>query len=106
MRMHDVGSLLWAATAGVALGGVFFVGLWWTVQLVMIAHNPVPWFLASLVLRMSIVLAGFYFVVGGHWERLAACFLGFAGARVIVTVLSSLAARGRPRPVTDIRNAP
>jgi F1F0 ATPase subunit 2 len=91
--MADVGSLLWAATAGATLGGVFFVGLWWTVQLVMIAHNPVPWFLASLLLRMGAVLAGFYFVGAGHWDRLAACFLGFAAARVVVTVLPSVAAR-------------
>jgi F1F0 ATPase subunit 2 len=91
--MADVGLLLWAATAGAALGGVFFVGLWWTVQLVMIAHNPVPWFLASLLLRMGAVLAGFYFVGAGHWDRLAACFLGFAASRLVVTVLPSLAAR-------------
>jgi F1F0 ATPase subunit 2 len=93
--MDDVGSLLLAAAAGAALGGLFFVGLWWTVQLVMIAHNPAPWFLGSLLLRMGAVLAGFYFIGAGHWDRLAACFLGFAAARVIVTVLPSLAARGR-----------
>jgi F1F0 ATPase subunit 2 len=104
--MHDVGSLLQSAAAGAALGGMFFVGLWWTVQLVMIASNPVPWFLASLLLRMSAVLAGFYFVGGGHWDRLAACFLGFAAARVLVTVLSSLAARGRPRAAAEVTNAP
>jgi F1F0 ATPase subunit 2 len=91
--MHDVGSLLWATAAGAALGSVFFVGLWWTVQLLMIANNPAPWFFASLLLRMSAVLAGFYFVGAGHWDRLAACFVGFAVARLIVTVLPSLAAR-------------
>jgi F1F0 ATPase subunit 2 len=96
--VHDVGSLLQAAIAGAALGGMFFVGLWWTVQLVMIANNPVPWFLASLLMRMGAVLAGFYFVGGGHWDRLAACFLGFAAARVIVALLPSLAARARHAP--------
>jgi hypothetical protein len=44
------------------------------------------------------VLAGFYFVGGGHWDRLAACFVGFAAARVIAAVLPSLAARGRHAP--------
>jgi len=58
--MHDVGSLVQAATAGAVLGGMFLVGLWWTVRLIMIANHPVPWFLASLLLRMSAVLAGFY----------------------------------------------
>jgi F1F0 ATPase subunit 2 len=93
--MHDVGALSLAAIAGAALGGMFFVGLWWTVQLVMIANHPVPWFLGSLLLRMGVVLAGFYFVGHGSWDRLAACFLGFAAVRVLVTVLPSLAARGR-----------
>ena len=96
--MHNAGPLLWAASAGAALGAVFFVGLWWTVQLVMIANNPVPWFLASLLFRMSAVLTGFYFVGGGHWDRLVACFLGFAAARVIVSVLPPLAARVRYAP--------
>jgi F1F0 ATPase subunit 2 len=96
--MHDVGSLVQAATAGAVLGGMFLVGLWWTVRLIMIANHPVPWFLASLLLRMSAVLAGFYFVGGGHWDRLAACFVGFAAARVIAAVLPSLAARGRHAP--------
>jgi F1F0 ATPase subunit 2 len=85
---------------------MFFVGLWWTVQLVMIAANPVPWFLASLLSRMSAVLAGFYFVGAGHWDRLAACFVGFAAARMIVTVLPSLAARRRPRGTAEVGNAP
>jgi F1F0 ATPase subunit 2 len=84
--MHDAGTLLLAAAAGTALGGVFFVGLWWTVQWVVTATNPVPWFLASLLLRMSTVLAGFYFVGGGRWDRIAACFLGFFAARLVVGV--------------------
>lgn len=85
--MHDAGALLQSAVAGIALGGVFFVGLRWTVQTIVTASNPVPWFLTSLLLRMGIVLAGFYFVGGGRWDRLVACFVGFVAARVIVTVL-------------------
>ena len=33
--------------------------------------------LGSLVLRMAVLSAGFYFVMGGHWERLAVAMLGF-----------------------------
>jgi F1F0 ATPase subunit 2 len=96
--MHDVGSLLEAAAAGAALGGLFFVGLWWTVQLMMIVKHPAPWFLASLLLRTSAVLAGFYFVGAGHWDRLAACFAGFLAARVLVTTLSP--------PAAEVKGAP
>ena len=37
---------------------------------------------------MSLALAGFYFVAGGHWQRLLACLLGFVIARLIVTRLT------------------
>ena len=37
---------------------------------------------------MSIVLAGFYFVGRGHWERLLVCLLGFVIARFIVMRLT------------------
>jgi F1F0 ATPase subunit 2 len=104
--MHDAGSLLQAVTAGAALGGVFFVGLWWTVQLATMARNPAPWFLASLLLRMSVVLAGFYYAGGRHWDRLAACVVGFVAARVIVIVLSWLSARGRAGRAAEVRHAP
>ena len=36
------------------------------------SQRPALWFFGSLLLRTSIALAGFYFVSGGHWERLLA----------------------------------
>ncbi len=51
--MLEAESLLQAAMAGAALGGIFFVGLWWTVQLGTLAKNPAPWFLVSLLLRVG-----------------------------------------------------
>ena len=63
--------------AGVASGRFarrdFFGGLWWTVRKGVSSRQPALWFFGSLLLRMSIALAGFYFVSGGHWERLLAC---------------------------------
>ena len=61
-----------ALAAGVLLGAVFFGGLWWTVRKGLSSEQPALWFLGSLLLRTSITLAGFYFVSGGHWERLLA----------------------------------
>ena len=77
-----------AASAGVLLGAIFFGGLWWTVQKGVSSRQPALWFLGSLLLRMSIALAGFYFVGRGHWERLVVCLLGFVMARFIVTRLT------------------
>ena len=79
-------ALAWAA--GVLLGVIFFGGLWWTVRKGMSSEHPVFWFFGSMVLRMSIALIGFYFVSGGHGERLLMCLVGFVAARVIVTWLT------------------
>ena len=71
-----------ALAAGVArrrglLGVIFFGGLWWTVQKGVASEAPAFWFLGSLLLRTSLILAGFYLVSLGHWSRLVACLLGF-----------------------------
>jgi F1F0 ATPase subunit 2 len=86
--MSDAGTLGLAFLAGVMLGAIFFGGLWWTVAKGLPSSRPARWFLASLLLRMSIVLTGFYFVAGGHGERLVACLLGFLAARLIVLRLT------------------
>jgi F1F0 ATPase subunit 2 len=41
--------------------------------------------LGSFVLRMAVVLPGFYFVMGGHWQRLATALMGFILMRMILT---------------------
>lgn len=86
-----VGWLL-GALAGLALGAVFFGGLWWTVRRGALSSSPAPWFFGSLLLRMGIALAGFYAVGAGHWQRLLACLLGFVVAQALVVRLT------RPRP--------
>ena len=86
--MNETLTLLLAWTAGGVLGTIFFGGLWWTVRNGVSSKKPALWFLGSLLLRMSIALAGFYFVSGGHWERLLVCLLGFVLARLILTRLA------------------
>ena len=86
--MNETLSLAPALVTGVLLGVMFFGGLWWTVRKGFSSKQPALWFFGSLLLRMSIALAGFYFVSGGHWERLLACLLGFVMARLIVTRLT------------------
>lgn len=73
-----------AGLAGLALGGFFFVGLWWTVRKTVAARQPALWVLGSMLLRMAVVVSGFYFVAGGQLARLLACVAGFFVARVLV----------------------
>ena len=84
--MNEMLTLVLALVTGVLLGAIYFGGLWWTVQKVVLSKWSALWFLGSLLLRTSIALSGFYFVAGGHWERLLACLLGFVMARLIVTL--------------------
>ena len=82
--MSDNAPLALALLAGTLLGALFFGGLWWTVQKAVSSEWPALWFLGSLLLRTSLILAGFYFVSQGHWSRLVMCILGFLIARIIV----------------------
>ena len=77
-----------ALAAGLLLGAIFFGGLWWTVRKGVSSTRPALWFLGSMLLRMGIVLAGFYFVGRRDWQRLVACLLGFIIARFIVMRLT------------------
>jgi F1F0 ATPase subunit 2 len=85
--MSEILRLALAWLAGVLLGGIFFGGLWWTVGQGVSARRPALLFVSSLLLRMGLTLAGFYFVSGGQWKRLVACLVGFVLARTIVTWL-------------------
>src|ERR1035438_4192463 len=86
--MNDFLLLALALVAGLVLGAIFFGGLWWTVRKGVAAKNAALWFLGSMLLRMGIVLAGFYFVGRGDWQRLVTCLLGFIIARFIVMRLT------------------
>ncbi len=83
--------LLLASMGGGVLGVIYFGGLWWTVRKGLASERPALWFFGSMLLRMSIVLAGFYFIAHGHWQRLLLSLLGFIIARLVVTRLTRTA---------------
>lgn len=70
--------------AGSALGVFYFTGLWWTVRKLPLVRSPAILSLGSFLLRTAVVLAGFYLAMGGQWERLAACLVGFLAARLVL----------------------
>jgi F1F0 ATPase subunit 2 len=105
--MSDGVTLALALLAGALLGAFFFGGLWWTVQKGVTSARPALWFLGSLLLRTSAILAGIYFVSQGHWSRLVACLLGFLIARVVVVNwLTRLPAEGQTPLEKENCNAP
>jgi F1F0 ATPase subunit 2 len=105
MTPSDVLPLILAAVAGILLGAIFFGGLYLTVRKGVSSRAPALWFFGSLVVRMGIALAGFYFVSDGSWQRLVACLLGFVVARLVVTWSTRPAGRQAP-PAPGARHAP
>ncbi len=88
--MDETLKLVLAWFAGISLGAIFFGGLWWTVRRGVSSKQPAVWFFASLIVRVSVALPGFYFASGGDWERLLACLVGFTSASLLVARLTNL----------------
>ena len=104
--MNNVFFLALALTAGLGLGALFFGGLWWTVCRGISSRWSAFWFFGSMVLRMGMALAGFYFVGRGDWMRLVACLLGFIIARIIVTRLTRTRIENPASIAEEARHAP
>ena len=88
MKTMEIFSLLPALAAGIALGGIFFGGLWFTVRKGLNSKMAGFIFLGSLIVRLAIVIVGFYFVASDSWQKMLACLLGFLIARVVIIHLT------------------
>jgi F1F0 ATPase subunit 2 len=95
-----------ALAAGVALGAMFFGGLWWTVRKGLASPNPALWFFASMMLRTAVALGGFFLVGGDDWRRWLACLVGFVAARLIVGRLTRGVPDGGDGPEREAAHAP
>ncbi len=82
--MNETVNIILAFTAGLALGTLFFGGLWLTVKKAVNAKIPALWIFSSFFLRISITLVGFYFVSAGDWKKFLICVVGFIVARTLV----------------------
>lgn len=81
-------TLFMVLLGGGILGGLFFGGLWWTVQKGLHSTYAGAWFLTSSVLRISLAIVGIYLITYGQWSRLLACLMGFIAARYLVLWLT------------------
>jgi len=104
--MNEFLFLALALVAGLVLAAFFFGGLWWTVRKGISSKWSALWFLGSRLVRMGIVLVGFYFVGRGDWKRLVACLLGFVIARFIVTRLTRTRIENSASIAKESRHAP
>lgn len=82
--MNKTLSILLIFIAGAALGTMFFGGLWLTVKQTVTSTKPALLILGSFIVRMVLVLTGFYFIGAGNWQRLLMALVGFIIARFLV----------------------
>lgn len=101
--MMDWPGIALAAVLGAGLGALFFGGLWLTVRALPTARYPAALSLGSLAARSILLMAGFYVVSAGQWERLVASLIGFILARVALVQLMRPA---RPQPNQKRRRQP
>jgi F1F0 ATPase subunit 2 len=87
-------ALILALLAGIALGAIFYGGLWWTVRSSLSCRSLGVWLIGSFLVRAAIALVGFYGVSQGDWRRLLACLVGFLIVRVGVTRLTRIPLAG------------
>ncbi len=80
--MSEYARLLWDLVGGVALGLIYFGGLWMTVRRLPSARFPALLLLVSAIGRGAVALLGLYALAGPRWDGLLAGMAGFAVARV------------------------
>ncbi len=88
METNEMLSLIPALLAGIVLGVLFFGGLWLTVRQGLNSIKPYLLFIVSLILRMAIVVFGFYYIGADNWKRMIACLVGFLIARILMTFIT------------------
>lgn len=82
--MNEAFYMIWVLVAGLLLGTFFFGGLWITVKKTATSASPALLVFGSFIVRISIVLIGFYFIAAGNWRSMLIAFAGFIIARFIV----------------------
>jgi len=87
--MSNGWALVLTAAEGVVLAAFFYGGLYLTVTRGLTSKLPALLFTASLILRLSIVIFGFYLFTGGQWQLVISCLAGFTITGIVIRTLSS-----------------
>jgi F1F0 ATPase subunit 2 len=66
-----------AGLAGILFGIIYFGGLWLTIQKMGQMDRPILLLTGSFILRLALVMAGFYLVSNGQLELLAVSLVTF-----------------------------
>jgi F1F0 ATPase subunit 2 len=89
---------LLAGLAGILFGIIYFGGLWLTIQKLGQMERPIPWLMGSFIVRLGLVLAGFYLVSNGRIE--------FLGVSLVTFFITRFLFISRIQPHTEGRKTP
>ncbi|WP_373650882.1 ATP synthase subunit I [Schlesneria sp. DSM 10557] len=82
MTTLDFIYLVLAFGAGLAVGLLYFGGLWLTIQQLPRTRMPVLLVMTSAIIRTLVTIGVFYLIMGDRWERAIACLVGFITMRL------------------------
>ena len=91
---------------GLAMGALFFGGLWWTVQKMTASRNPQLISGISFLLRAAVVMAGFYLLVGQGMSGMIAALAGFIVARTYIAYRLGTGTGSGPAGPAPLRGSP
>ncbi|OGK99977.1 MAG: hypothetical protein A3I14_07795 [Candidatus Rokubacteria bacterium RIFCSPLOWO2_02_FULL_73_56] len=82
--MGELG-LLVAGAGGMLLGVFYFGALWLVVRRLPRVASPALLLGVTGLVRLAVVVTGFYLLVDERWARLASALVGFLAVRVALT---------------------
>jgi len=83
----EINSMLWGFSFiwGVLLGFFYFGGLWMTLKHIPRSKKPKSWLFLSFIVRISLILVGFWAIVRSNPVAFMLTFLAFFITRFILT---------------------
>lgn len=102
MQINEIMGLLPALLAGVLLGIIFFGGLWLTVRIGLRSKKTALIFTGSFIIRMAIILVGFYYVGVNDWQKMLVCLGGFLMARIVITRITQKTDRSETTFIKEV----
>lgn len=61
---------------GILTGAIFFGGLYWTLQQMDTVRHPALFMMFSLIVRLAILLGGFYLIMDGRYQNILIALVG------------------------------
>lgn len=96
-----------AIVVGLALGGFFFGGLWWTVRRLPTARHPAALALGSFLVRTAVTAGGIFLAADGRLGPLAAALAAVLVVRFVAVrrlgpaIGTTIPAGGKPAPAEE-----